>query len=189
MYADGDGVKQNDLRAYEYFSAIANSYADVSLGAPQSRMVANAFVALGLYYLDGIPNSRVKADPLRAREMFAYAASYFGDADAQYYLGRLYFRGIGAPRDPRQAARWLQLAANKGQPQAQALLGDILFKGELVPRQAARGLMWLTLGRDGAPSEEKWIVELYDNAFKRANNEERALALVYIEQWLKGRRE
>lgn len=189
MYAEGDGVKQDDLRAYEYFSNIANSYADISPGAPQSRMVSNAFVALGQYYLDGIPNSRVKSDPSRAREMFSYAASYFGDADAQYNLGRLYFRGIGAPRDPRQAARWLQLAANKGQPHAQALLGDMLFKGDMVPRQAARGLMWLTLGRDGAAADEKWIVELYDNAFKRASNDERAMALVFIEQWLKGRRE
>jgi hypothetical protein len=93
------------------------------------------------------------------------------------------------PRDARQAARWLQLAANKSQAQAQALLGDMLFRGEAVPRQAARGLMWLTLGRDGAPAGEKWVIELYDNAFKRASNDERALALVFLEQWLKGRRD
>jgi uncharacterized protein len=189
MYAEGDGVKQDDLRAYEYFSNVANTYADISPGAPQSRMVANAFVALGHYYLDGIPNTRVKADAARAREMFSYAASYFGDAEAQYNLGRLYVRGIGAPRDPRQAARWLQLAANKGQAQAQALLGDMLFKGDMVPRQAARGLMWLTLGRDGAAPDEKWIIDLYDSAFKRASDNERAMALVFIEQWLKARRE
>jgi hypothetical protein len=189
MYADGDGVKQDDLRAYEYFSSIANGYADVSPDAPHARMVANAFVALGHYYLDGIPNTRVKRDVVRAREVFSYAASYFGDAEAQYNLGRLYFRGIGVPRDARQAARWLQLAANKSQAQAQALLGDMLFRGEAVPRQAARGLMWLTLGRDGAPAGEKWVIELYDNAFKRASNDERALALVFLEQWLKGRRD
>jgi hypothetical protein len=49
--------------------------------------------------------------------------------------------------------------------------------------------MWLTLGRDGAPAGEKWVIELYDNAFKRASNDERALALVFLEQWLKGRRD
>ena len=53
-------------------------------GTPQARFVANAFVALGHYYLDGIPNSKIEADPDRAREMFDYAACYFGDADAQY---------------------------------------------------------------------------------------------------------
>jgi hypothetical protein len=190
MYANGDGVPQDNLRAFNYFSQIANSHPDESPGTLQGRIVANAFVALGHYYLEGIPNTRIKANTTRAREMFAYAASYFGDAEAQYYLGRLYLDGgSGAAREPRQAARWLQLAATKGQCQAQALLGDMLFRGEEVPRQAARGLMWLTLGRDCAGPEETWVKPLYDNAFRRASDDERAMALVYLESWLKGRRE
>src|SRR3979490_2404212 len=86
MYADGDGVAQDDLRAFEYFSRIANAHAEDSPSAPQATIVANAFVALGRYYLNGIPNSKVKVDTERAREMFSYAASYFGNADAQYDL-------------------------------------------------------------------------------------------------------
>ncbi len=57
-------------------------------------------MALGHYYLKGIPNSTVAPDAERARDMFAYAASYFGDADAQYELGRLYLEG--SPSDPRR---------------------------------------------------------------------------------------
>ena len=57
------------------------------------RIVANAFMALGHYYLKGIPNTAIVPDASRAREMFSYAASYFGDADAQYQLGRLYALG------------------------------------------------------------------------------------------------
>ena len=189
MHADGDQVPKNELRAFQYVSRIANSHAEDSPETPQARYVANAFVALGQYYLEGIPGSAVKADAGRAWEMFWYAASYFGDPDAQYHVARLYLEGTGAPRDPRQAARWLGLAANKGQFQAQAMLGHMLFKGEHVPRQAARGLMWLTLARDGAVGDEKWIAELYDTAFKLATNDERALALVYLERYLKGRRE
>jgi len=189
MYAEGDGVERSDLRAFEYFSRIADAYADDSPGTPQARFVANAFVALGHYYLEGIPNSSVKADPVRAHEMFSYAASYFGDPDAQYYLARLYLDGKGTPRDARQAARWLSLAANKGQHQAQALLGRMLFKGEYLQRQPARGLMWLTLARDGATTDEAWIRELYDAAFKQATDDERAMALVYVERWIKGRRD
>ncbi|MGD9845746.1 MAG: tetratricopeptide repeat protein [Variibacter sp.] len=190
MYAEGEGVKQDDLRAFQYFSRIANQHADDSPETPQSRFVASAFVALGQYYLDGIPNSTVKANPPRAREMFAYAASYFGDPDAQYNLARLYLDGTGSPKDPRQAARWLGLAAHKGQYQAQALLGHMLFKGEYVPRQAARGLMWLTLAKDAAgASGEKWIGEMYDAAFRLATEDERSLALVYLERWMKSRRE
>ena len=92
MYADGDGVAQDDLRAFEYFSRIANAHAEDSPSAPQAAIVANAFVALGRYYLNGIPNSKIKSDPERAREMFSYAASYFGNADAQYDLARLYLK-------------------------------------------------------------------------------------------------
>ena len=187
MYASGEGVARDDQRAFNYFSQIANTHPDEPPGTAQARIVANAFVALGHYYLKGIPNSTITADPGRAREMFAYAASYFGDADAQYQLGRLYLDG--SPSDPRQAARWFQLAATKGDCRAEAVLGDMLFQGQHVPRQAARGLMWLTLGRDCAGSEEPWVKQLYDNAFRHANDDERAMALVYLESWLKSRRE
>ena len=187
MYAEGDGVERSDLRAFEYFRAIADAHADELPGTPQARFVASAFVALGNYYLDGIPGSTVKADADRAREMYAYAASYFADPDAQYHLGRMYLDGAGGPREPKQAARWLSLAANKGQYQAQAVLGAMLFKGDYVPRQASRGLMWLTLARDAAPARENWIAELYAAALKQATPDERAIALVYLERWLNRR--
>ncbi|MCK9919450.1 sel1 repeat family protein [Microbacteriaceae bacterium K1510] len=190
MYAEGDGVAQNDLKAFDYFRRIADRHADDNPDTPQSRFVANAFVALGHYYLDGIPNSAVKRDPSRAKEMFSYAASYFRDPDAQYYLARLYLDGTGAPRDPRQAARWFGLSAQKGQCEAQAMLGAMLFAGDHVPRQAARGLMWLTLAKDAArPEQQAWIAKLYDSAFQQATEDERALALVYLKRWLETRRD
>lgn len=186
MYAKGDGVPRDDLRAFDYFSQIANSHADETPGTRQALMVADAFVALGRYTLKGIPHSAVKPDPDRARAMFAYAASYFGDADAQYELGRLYLDG--KPSDQHEAARWLLLAANKGHCRAQVVLGDLLFRGRVVPRQAARGLMWLTLGRDCAGTDEGWVKPLYDRDIRRATDAERALALVDLRDWINGRR-
>ncbi len=190
MYAEGDGVAQNDLKAFEYFRRIADSHADDNPDTPQARFVANAFVALGHYYLEGIGKTRIKRDPERAREMFAYAASYFRDPDAQYFLARQYLDGTGAPHDPRTAARWFGLSAQKGQCSAQAMLGAMLFSGDHVPRQAARGLMWLTLAKDNAQTtEQPWIAKLYDSAFQQATEDERALALVYLKRWLETRRE
>lgn len=189
MYAVGEGVAKDNLRAFEYFSKIANSHAEDSPSAPQAPIVANAFVSLGQYYLDGIPNSGVKADPERARQMFAYAASYFGDPTAQYNLARLYLNGTGVARDPKYAARWLALAAAKGQHQAQALLGRMLFNGDQVPKQAARGLMWLTLARDAAGSDEAWIKDVYAAAIKKASDDDRAMALQFLEQYLKNRKD
>src|SRR6476619_3631462 len=104
MYADGDGVAQDDLRAFEYFSRIANAHAEDSPSAPQATIVANAFVALGRYYLNGIPNSKIKSDPERAREIF-HAASYLGNADAQYDLARLYLKPDASRDDFRYGAR------------------------------------------------------------------------------------
>ena len=190
MYADGDGVTQDDLRAFEYFSRIANAHAEDSPSAPQAAIVANAFVALGRYYLSGIPNSKIKSDPDRAREMFSYAASYFGNADAQYDLARLYLKTPDASRDDfRYAARWLGLAAQKGQHEAQALLGQMLFNGDQLPRQAARGLMWLTLARDSAAADETWIKESYNRAFAKASDDDRAVALQMLEHWVQGKRD
>jgi TPR repeat protein len=190
MYAEGDGVTRDDLKAFEYFRRIADSHAEDNPDTQQARFVANAFVALGHYYLDGIPRTAIKADPERAREMFNYAASYFRDPDAQYYLARLYLDGTGTPADPRQAARWFGLSAQKGQCQAQAMLGAMLFSGEHVPRQAARGLMWLTLAKENArTTDQAWVAKLYDSAYQQSTEDERALALKLLKRWLETRRE
>jgi exopolysaccharide production negative regulator len=188
MYADGDGVKTNKARSYEYFRRLTTAHADEAAGTPNARFLANAFVTLGLYHLDGIPGT-LRADPNVAREMFRYAASYYADPEAQYYLGRLYLLGKGAPKDAIQAARWLRLSANKGDHRAQALLGGMLFKGEQVSRQAALGLFWLIIAKDGAGPDESWITDMYSSALAQASENERALAHKYLEDWLKNRRE
>jgi TPR repeat protein len=185
MYADGDGVPQDDLRAFEHFSRICDEHADEPTDSPNARFVASAFVSLGSYYLDGIQGTYVKQNGERARDMFQYAAAYFGDSDAQYNLARLQLDGVGGPKDGRQAVRWLNLAAEKGHPASQALLGHMLFNGEGVARQRPRGLMWLTLARDAAlanPKRDGWIIDLHDKAQAEADKNDREMALVYIDR-------
>jgi len=189
MYASGDGVAQDDLRAFDYFSKVANAHAEDNPAAPQATVVANAFVALGRYYTTGIANSRVKADPERAREMFAYAASYFGNAEAQYNLARMYLDGVGMPRDPKHGVRWLGLAAQKGQHEAQAMLGQMMFNGDRLPRQAARGLMWLALAQEGVTADESWIKDNYQAALGKASLDDKAMAAEMLEKWVQGRRD
>jgi hypothetical protein len=48
-------------------------------------------------------------------------------------------------------------------------------------------LMWLTLGKDCAGTDDSWAKPLYDEAVQHASDDERAMALVYLEDWLKGR--
>jgi TPR repeat protein len=184
MYAGGEGVPANDLKAFEYFSKIADENADAIPGTANGRIVGGAFVALGSYFADGIPGSYVKPNPDRAFDMFHYAASYFGDPDAQYNLARLYMKGQGTRRDARQAARWMKLAAEKGHAPARAVFGEMLIRGgDGVPRQPVLGLMWLALAREGAEaSREGWILERYDAAFSSAAESDRTAALALVER-------
>ncbi|MBL8591027.1 MAG: sel1 repeat family protein [Methylobacteriaceae bacterium] len=191
MYADGDGVPHDDLKAFQYFSRIVEDFDDddAAAGRRDLSVVANAFVAVGVYSLNGIAAGRVKPDPQRALQVFHYAATNFGDANAQYNLARMYLDGAAVARNVGQAVRWLNLAAEKQHHQAQALLGHILFSGEGgVARQRARGLMWLSLARQSAdPAKDRWIVEAYETAQKSASDLDRDASRLYVERRLKKR--
>jgi TPR repeat protein len=189
MYADGDGVVRDDYRAFEYFQKFADSHADDNPAVPRARFVTNAFVALGHYYLEGIPNTSVAVSPDRAVRMFSHAASYFGDPEAQFQLAKLYLSGTGVERDARRAVPWLVLASNKGHYQAQALLGRILFNGEHGIRQRASGLMWLTIACDGPGSKVPWIAQLRETAVQQATDDERAMAYILLRRHVAGRHE
>lgn len=186
MYAEGDGVRHDDLKAFEYFSKVTEGGED-GTRRPASRFVSNAYVALGGYYLDGISGTYVQKDERRAREMFHYAASYYGDPDAQYNLARLCLAGQGGPRDAQLAARWLHLAADKNHAPSQALLGHLLLTGQgNVSRQTPRGLMWLTIARNAAdPQKDTWIIEMYDQALALVSDRDRSTAQAYMDQRLK----
>ncbi len=178
MYAAGDGVPQDDLKAFEYFSRIADDTTADAPDTPHSGVLASAFNALGAYFLEGIKGTYVRSNPERAYEMFNYAASYFGDPNAQYNLARLYLEGTGVEQDPRKAARWFNLAAEKGHRPAQALLGDLLVNGTGMPRQTVKGLSWLALARAGVQgAADAWIVDLYDKAWASASEADRADAM------------
>src|SRR6516165_340256 len=84
MYASGDGVPHDDVKAYDYFLQIVDSYDEDNPNRREISVVSSAFVAVGVYSLSGIANTKVRSDPARALEMFQYAATNFGDPNAQY---------------------------------------------------------------------------------------------------------
>ncbi len=184
MHSIGDGVPHDDLKAFEYFSKIADEYADETPGTQNAKVISSAFVQLGIYMLDGIKGTYVKANPVRAAELLQYAASYYGDSDAQYHLSRLYLEGRGVPKDARQAARWLNLSSEKGHLESQAMLGQLMLSGTAgMPRQVARGLMWLTLARESAdPDRNPEIIEAHRKAFEAASAQDREAALAFLQR-------
>jgi exopolysaccharide production negative regulator len=189
MYADGDGVPHDDLKAYEYFDQIIRSYSEDEPDRRDLGAVSNAVVAIGIYSLNGIPNSPIQPDPDRAYELFMYAATNFGDPDAQYNLARMYMDGVGGlEKNNMRAARWLSLAAEKHHHPAQAVLGHLLFIGEGLPRQRARGLMWLTIAKAAAHgAKDQWMIDLYSKDFAAAGDDDKQMTALYLNQYGKGR--
>lgn len=189
MYAEGDGVEKDDAKAFRHYSMICNDNAEIPPSSPEARFVASSFVALGDYYLTGIANSPVKADPTRSRDFYTYAATYFGDPEAQFKLAGLHLDGIGGAADVKQAIRWLNLSAEKGFRSSQARLGALLFDGKGGARQKARGLMWLSLASEGAdPEKDQWVIALHQDAFEQASDTDRIAAEAFRAQFENSRK-
>ncbi|KQT60534.1 MULTISPECIES: tetratricopeptide repeat protein [unclassified Aureimonas] len=185
MYAQGDGVPENDYEAFKIFEEIIAEDEDDTSSSPNAAYVASSVVALGDYMRTGIPGTPVSVDLPQARQLYFHAASIFGDPKAQFELGRMLLNGDGGRPNPRQAARWLKLSAEKGNTGAQALLGYLLFDGEKISLQAqpVRGLAMLTLAlRHATEKDERWIRPLQEEVFSLASEGDRRTALAYAEE-------
>ncbi len=190
MYAQGEGVKKNDLAAYRYFARIIRDYREDQLRPGQRSIVASAFVAVGAYSRNGIPKSGVPRNLQRALQLFHYASTVFGNADAQYNLARMYLDGAGTDRNPRRAVPWLRYAAQKNHIEAMAVLGNLLFVGDDgVPRRRAKGLMYLTLASElaGKGREYRWVGNLHRRAISSAGRLDREMARVELTNHLRRR--
>ena len=182
MYQTGDLVNEDDKKAMELFAKVASEYADGNPRGPDAPFVADAFVTLGSYYQRGIPGE-VRADLVRARDYFEYAASYFGDPEAQYSLATMLLTGQGGDQNERQAARWFKLAARKGHPGAQAEFGYMLYEGIGVGRRPVEGLMWLSVARLSSPGDPV-VQARHEQAFSTADEDDRRDAMAMAEAWL-----
>ena len=179
LYAAGRDVPRDDTKAFYYFQHIADQYAEIPSSSPIAKYVGEAFVALGQYYVVGIPDTALRPDPVYAVGLFRHAGAYFGNAEAQFQLGRLYIAGAGVEKNPTIAANWLAMAARKQHAAAQAILGELLWRGEVVSQRPARGLALLTLANENAKASERepeWIGHLYQDAFAHADNTTRKKA-------------
>ena len=146
---------------------------------PDAPFVADAFVTLGAYYQSGIPG-QVTADPGRARRYFEYAASYFGDPDAQYSLASMFLLGEGGEQNARQAARWFKLAARKGHVGRAGGVRPHALRGIGVDRRPVEGLMWLSIARLSSPGDPL-IQARHEQAFSTAGEEQRRQAMTLAE--------
>jgi hypothetical protein len=118
MYANGQGVPQDDEEAAKWFR----------LAAEQGG--ADAQNNLGVMYANG---RGVPQDYREAAKWFRLAAEQ-GHASAQNNLGVMYTKGEGVPQDYKEAVKWYRLAAEQGNVVAQNNLGQMYKEGKGVPK-------------------------------------------------------
>jgi uncharacterized protein len=177
MYAVGDGVAQDDLAAFQMFEQIVLGGADA--GSQDESYVSDAHVALARYLTSGIPGTHVNADPALARDLYLRAATFYGNTEAQFELGRMILDEPGEKHRFKQAARWLQLAVKKGHTGAMALLGQIYFESG----KTVRGLAMLTGALERSePAERKWILGMQEQAFALSSESERRTAIALSQE-------
>ena len=180
MYESGEGVAQDKANAFGYFAQIADQHADTAPKGVEADIVAHSFVKMGEYYKDGVPEAGIPQDDDYATKLILHAASYFGDADAQYKVGELYLDAKELGDNPIQSARWLSLAARKGHAAAQAKLCNILFNGDGdLAANPVEGLMWLTVAsrRSIGTADASWIDNLLNSAMSIASPAQRKQAV------------
>lgn len=177
MYADGDGVPENDLEAFKIYSEIASQ--GVEPGSEDTGFFVNALISLAGYYSRGIPDSPVHLDLAQARQLYFQAASTFGVPEAQYELARMILSGEGGSANIHQAKKWLNRAQKNGHAGAMGLLGNIMFQ----EGQGARGLAMMTTALDRcSPKDRPWLQEMQEQAFSLASEKDRRKAIAMAEE-------
>lgn len=87
-----------------------------------------------------------------------------GDAQAQTYMGILYERGKGVPKDYAESAKWYRLAAVQGKADAQKHLADMYRKGNGVSQDFAQAVIWYTKAAEqGVQAAQYNLGQLYAN--------------------------
>ena len=71
--------------------------------------------------------------------------AFQGNAKAQFFLGNMYYKGIGVPQDDGAAYKWFKKAAEQGLTRAQNNVGTMYMRGLGVARNNTRAFIWLHL--------------------------------------------
>lgn len=86
-----------------------------------------------------------------------------GNAEAELYLGSLYFHGYGVPQDYGLAAAWLRKAADQGNLKTENNLGAMYLSGVGVPQDYRQAAFWIRKAAEqGRPIAQEALGSLYE---------------------------
>ena len=119
------------------------------------KAIASAF------FLSAGQRAYERGDYITALNHFQPLAQKQGNADAQFYLGKMYHFGYGVSQDEPLAAKWITLAAEQGQAAAQNELGWLYAQGLGVSQDERLAAKWITLaaqqGHAAAQNRLGWL--------------------------------
>lgn len=81
-----------------------------------------------------------------------------GDAEAEYRLGALFFRGEGTPRNYGEALQWFRLAAEQGHADARFSLGSMYYDGLGASRSYGEAFRWFRLAAGQGVAMAQYMV-------------------------------
>jgi uncharacterized protein len=93
-----------------------------------------------------------RGDYARAHEEFKKFAE-LGDSEAQYFLGRMFDKGEGVPKEHAEAMKWYLRAANQGNAKAQFNIGLAYQTANGVPQDYAEAVKWFRKAADQGDAE------------------------------------
>ena len=156
LYANGQGVTQDYVRAREWYEKAAEKGFPSAMGNlgvlyHNGQGVAQDYVWAREWYEKaaekGFPRAMgnlgvlyhndqgVAQDYAKAREWYEKAAAN-GNATAMLNLGQLYEEGWGVAQDYGKAREWYEKAADKGEPRAKAQLEQLPIRAADAGRYA-----------------------------------------------------
>ena len=99
-----------------------------------------------------------------------------GNAEAQYYLGRIYSGGFGVTQDYAEAMKWYRLAAEQGDAAAQFFLGIIYEFGWGVSQDYTEAVKWYRSAAEQGDSNGQGTLGLmYDQGLGVARDQVKGL--------------
>lgn len=75
------------------------------------------------------------------------------------FLGFMYYRGEGVPRDYAKAAEWYRKAAEQGIAAAQLNLGRMYEKGEGVPPDCKEAVKWYRKSAEQGNTDARFLLD------------------------------
>jgi len=124
------------------------------------KILLTLFISLGLIssvYADKAYDLYQKGDYDAAAIEWTKKAKY-GDKNAMFNLGLLYYKGKGVTKNDEQAVFWIKKSANKGYPSAQNRLGWHLYYGKGIAENYNQAMdWWRKADEQGNISARYWL--------------------------------